>query len=587
MKKQLSIMIKSILGIKMSTSAILTLIALLLCSLTFTSHAALPTTSEGWTIFTPSEDSLIVYVSNAGNDETAKTYAKKELGSSPFNPPENMTLHSFKTFKAAFEKTRKNKPDWILVKRGDTFFESIKVRDGKSLTEPFLVAAYGVKKSNPIFNTGDKIALRTSHKSFKFIAVQGLDFYAHTRIPNSTYYISPKGSYGLGVYIEDNHLGNGLLIEGNRFNFYTNNVVQGPGTLKNIVIRRNSFFDSYSTTSHSQGLYAANVSLKLEENIFDHNGWLVQADKENRKEQGAATMFNHNTYFADTNDVEFINNIFIRSASIHNKWTSNKGTHSSSDIIIKNNLYVDGEIGISAGGNKAGAYRFKNYQITDNVMLNIGRSQPTGRKLGWGLEIKDWDGGIVKNNYFLNQVNPQVTNTYGIKISGTTKNVEIENNKFDNLFSANAIVLGTGRKANIAINNNQFSFKANGEALITVENDLAGYSFKNNHYFHGAGPQRTYLDNTSSVSFWQTIFPPPKNTNFLEWITLTKEQESQWHKPNALERRTIVTYQKSIHKKATVNAFIQEMRNMKMMNWDSQYTAASINNYIKLGYNKI
>jgi hypothetical protein len=221
-------------------------------------------------------------------------------------------------------------------------------------------------------------------------------------------------------------------------------------------------------------------------------------------------------------------------------------------------------------------------------MLNIGHSQPTGRTLGWGLDIKDWDGGIVKNNYFLNQVAAQVNNTYGIKISGTTKNVQIENNKFDNLFSANAIVLGSGgSKENININNNKFSFKENGAALIKVEKDLAGYSFINNQYFHEAGPKKTYVNSTSSVSFWQTLFPPPKNTNLLEWITLTKERVSQWQKPNTLERRTIVTYQKGIYKKATVNAFIQEMRNMTMMNWDSQYTAESINNYIKLGYKEI
>ena len=301
---------------QLSTSVILTLIAFLLSFLTFAAHAALPKTSEGWTIFTPSKDSLIVYVSNDGDDETAKKYTKKQLGNSPFTPPENMVLRSFKTFKAVFEKTRKNKPDWILVKRGDNFFESIDVRNGKSLTEPFLIATYGEDYANPIFNTGAEKAL-------------------------------------------------------------------------------------------------------------------------------------------------------------------NKYCHSLSDIAIKNNLYVDGEIGISAGANKAGAYRFKNYQITDNVMLIIGRSQPTGRTLGWGLEIKDWDSGIVKNNYFLNQVNSQVTNTYGVKISGTTKNVEIENNKFDNLFSANAIVLGAGgSKENIAINNNQFTFKENGEALIRVEKDLAGYSLK-------------------------------------------------------------------------------------------------------------
>ena len=585
MEKHFIIMFKSILETRTNADVIFSLIAFLLSVLSFSTYASLPKKSEGWTIFTPSEDSLIVYVSNDGNDETAETYTKKELGNSPFTPPKKMILRSFKTFKAAFGKTRENKPDWILVKRGDTFFESIKVKNGKSLTEPFLVAAYGEDKSNPTFNTGDKIGLQMCCKSFKFIAIQGFDFYAHTRMPNSTYYISPKGNYGIGVYIGDGHLGNGLLIEGNRFNFYTNNVVQGPGTLKNIVIRRNSFFDSYSTTSHSQGLYAANVSLKLEENIFDHNGWLVQASDIAGKEQGAATVYNHNTYFSDTNDVEFINNIFIRSASIHNKWTANKGTHSSSDIIIKNNLYIDGEIGISAGGNKAGAYRLKNYQITDNVMLNIGRSQPTGRTLGWGLEIIDWDGGRVKNNYFLNQVAPQVNNTFGIKISGTTKNVEIENNKFDNLYRANAIVLGTGgSKENIAINNNQFTFKENGEALIRVEKDLVGYSFKNNQYFHEAGHQKTFVDNTSSVSFWQTIFPFSKNTNFVEWITLTKELESQWQKPNVLETRTIETYLTSINKNASIDEFIYEVRKMSFKNWDERFTTQKINAYIKSAY---
>jgi len=578
-------MLTAILEIKINGRLIFTLIAFLLSVLSFSTYASLPKNSEGWTIFTPSEDSFIVYVSDNGNDETAKTYTKKELGNSPFTPPGNMTLHSFKTFKAAFEKTRKNKPDWILVKRGDTFFESIKVKNGKSLTEPFLVAAYGEDKSNPTFNTGDKVALQICCRSFRFIAIQGLDFNAHTRNPNSTHYISPKGSSGVNVYIGDDHLGNGLLIEGSRFNFYTGNIVQGPGTLKNIIIRRNSFFDSYSTISHSQGLYAHDVSLKLEENIFDHNGWLVQASDIAGKEQGAATMFNHNTYFADTNDVEFINNIFIRSASMHNKWTANKGTHSSSDIIIKNNLYIDGEIGISAGGNKAGAYRFKNYQITDNVMLNIGHSQPTGRTLGWGLEIKDWDGGIVKNNYFLNQVTPQVNNTYGIKITGTTKNVQIENNKFDNLFNANAIVLDTGgSKENIAINNNQFSFKENGGALIRVEKDLVGYSFKDNQYFHEAGPKKTYVNSTSSVSFWQTIFLFSKNTSFDEWITLTKGLESQWQKPNVLKTKTIETYLTSLNKNPSIDEFIYEVRKMSFKNWDERFTTQKINAYIKSSY---
>jgi hypothetical protein len=549
---------------QLSTSVILTLIAFLLSFLTFAAHAALPKTSEGWTIFNPSKDSLIVYVSNDGDDETAKKYTKKQLGNSPFTPPENMVLPSFKTFKAAFEKTRKNKPDWILVKRGDNFFDSIDVRNGKSLTEPFLTATYGEDYANPIFNTGAEKALNKCCHSLSDIVIQGLDFYAHTRDPKSPLYFSAAGDAGINLYVNKGNIIKNFLIEGNCGKFYVGNVIQGPGSFDNIATRRNSFLDHYSTDSHSGGLYTENVNIKLEENIFDHIGWLIQASEIAGKEQGAATMFNHNTYFANARNVEFINNIFIRSSRIHNKWTANEGPHSSSDIIIKNNLYVDREIGISAGGNKAGADRFKNYQITDNVMLNIGHSQPTGRTLSWGLEIKDWDRGIVKNNYFLNQVNSQVTNTYGVKISGITKNVEIENNKFDDLFSANAIVLGTGGSIeNIAINNNQFTFKENGDALIKVENDLTGYSFKNNQYFHEVGPQKTHVNNTTSVFFWQTIFPRPKNINFVEWITLTKELESQWHKSIASEKRTIESYLKSINKKPSIDVLTQELRNMQ------------------------
>jgi hypothetical protein len=581
-------MLKVMLGIKISTSVVFTLIAVSLLLLTLTAHASLPKTSEGWTAFTPSEDSLIVYVSNDGNDETAKTYTKKELGTSPFTPSKNIVLLTFKTFKAAFEETRKDKPDWILVKRGDIFFESIKIKNGKSLLEPFLIASYGEHYANPIFNTGAEKALNKCCHSLNDIAIQGLDFYAHTRDPKSPLYFAAAGDAGINLYVNEGNVIKNFLIEGNRFKFYVGNVIQGPGTFDNVVLRRNSFLDHYSTDSHSGGLYTENVSIKLEENIFDHNGWLIQASKIAGKAEAAATMFNHNTYFANAGNVEFINNIFIRSSSMHNKWTANKGKHSSSNILIHNNLYIDGEIGISAGGNKVGAYRFKNYQITDNVMLNIGHSQPTGRTLGWGLEINDWDGGIVKNNYFLNQVKPQVTNSYGIKIAGTTQNVKIENNKFDNLFSANAIVLGTGGiKENISMNNNQFSFKENGGALIKVEKDLAGYSFKDNQYFHEAGTHKMYIINALKKSFLQKTvskFIPTKNTGLNEWLKLTKENTSQWLKPSALEKRTLESYLESINKPGSIDEFIFEIRKMSFKNWDERFTAQRINSYIKAGY---
>ncbi len=556
----------------------------------FNVQASLPKTPEGWSIFTPSEESLIVYVSNNGNDDTAKAYTPKELGTSPLTPPQHITLRPFKTFKAAFKKTRKNKPDWILIKRGDSFFESINVKNGKSLTEPFLVAAYGEKIKNPIFNTGANNALQICCHSSENIAIQGLDFYAHTRDPKSHSYLSPDGDVGINIYVSENNIIKNILFEGNRFKFYKGNVIQGLGEFKNVIFRRNSFLDNYATDSHSAGLYTANVSLTLEENIFDHNGWLQRASKNIDSTKGAATIYNHNTYFANAKYVKFIRNIFIRSSSIHNKWTANEGIHSSSNVIIKNNLYIDGEIGISAGGNKTGAFRFKNYQITDNVMLNIGRSQPTNRTLGWGLEINDWDGGIVKNNYFLNQVSPQVNNTYGINISGTTKNITIENNTFNNLHNANAIILSAkGVKQNNLITNNKLSFNKNGGALIKVEKDLTGYTFKNNQYYHEAGKHKIFAETTTKPAFLDRImdiFTPisHNDTNLTTWLNLTNESDKQWLNDSKIEQRTIESYQLSLNKKASIDAFIKEIRNISIMTWDKRYSTEHINKYIKQGY---
>ena len=46
------------------------------------------------------------------------------------------------------------------------------------------------------------------------------------------------------------------------------------GKIYNVKIRRSIILDSYSYSTHSQGLYADGVhGLLLEGNVFDHNGW--------------------------------------------------------------------------------------------------------------------------------------------------------------------------------------------------------------------------------------------------------------------------------------------------------------------------
>ena len=55
--------------------------------------------------------------------------------------------------------------------------------------------------------------------------------------------------------------------------------------------------------------------------------------------------------------------------------------------------YVEGEIGIGIGGNvpefKNGTAHFTNVTLADNVLVEIGRAQPTNRTLSWGNYAAD------------------------------------------------------------------------------------------------------------------------------------------------------------------------------------------------------
>jgi hypothetical protein len=103
------------------------------------------------------------------------------------------------------------------------------------------------------------------------------------------------------------------------------------------VIRRCLFLDNYCATAHSQGLYTNEISLTLEENIFDHNGWLIrQIESGNEQDSGQATMFNHNTYFTNAHTVVFRGNMFLRGSSIGTKWTANSGEARACRLGLRN-----------------------------------------------------------------------------------------------------------------------------------------------------------------------------------------------------------------------------------------------------------
>ncbi|MFP4400420.1 MAG: PKD domain-containing protein [Candidatus Woesearchaeota archaeon] len=559
----------------------------------------LPKDEDGWTIFTPSSDTRIVYVSNDGDDSTGQIYSATDF-SDPFNPSGEQ---AFATYEAAFQNTRDGYPDWILIRRGDVFYENINrnFRNGRSVSEPFLVSSYGNSGLSPVFKTGSENAITFRYDDSHFVAFSGLDFYAHTRNPDDPEYINSSGNTGLTIIANGNSHIQGILFEGVKFRFYLNNAVQAldqDTLIEDVVFRRCLFLDDYSDSQgHSQGLYSYQASITLDECIFDHNGWLIQQIGEGSdSEDGQGTMFNHNTYFTDTRNTTIKNTIFSRPSSIHNKFTANNGLASARNIMIENNLYIDGEVGLSIGGNTQTELRFKNITVSENVFTDLGRSRPTNRDLGWYIDVMDWDGGVVENNYLLHQPKDQ-GNNYAFNFVGPSRDVDVRNNVVYGIRRSNGVNIGRHRDydnimppEDVSFYNNILQFSQDGERLFNNGfSENIGMNFYDNIYYSDLGEDYDYLIHINTIVIWDgdswvEDMSQIDYLNYPEWQSLMDDNSvfEEYSFPDST--RSIETYQASLGKTPSIDAFIDSARMQDRYNWSYEYTATVVNAWIKEGF---
>ena len=550
----------------------------------------LPVDDEGWTILRPAGDTRIIYVSSsAGDDNTAHFYSPDNpaVGSDPFRP--KGPVRPYKTVRSGLAAARDGHPDWVLLKRGDVWYEALgSPPNGRSAQEPSVIGAYGEGARRPQLRLrGKQSGVRFHiHDGFHDIAIVGIEFYAAGKDPQSPEF-SPECAVksAIGVFISGKHMATGrrLLVEDCCMRFCgaalqvarDRRVGPAPAT-EQLVFRRNLVLDNYSRDSHCQGTYANGVSILLEENIYDHNGWLVQ-EQGNRKNRGGATIFNHNTYFCDCHDVVFRNNMFLRASSIGNKWTANSGPASARNLVMDNNLYVEGELGISAGGNTPGPLRFQNVAVTNNVFLDLGRGRPTLRHLGWGIDVMDWDGGRVAGNVLVQRKLVDVHNMHLLNVeasdeSGACRNVAVTDNVFCG--AAVYIIHNADRLDGISFTRNTLLMPWQEKPLIRAVGNLAGCTFSNN----------TYSSERPAEEWFQL---DGQGTSFDGWTRRTGEQGSaakDVQPPDPV--RTIENYMAHLGLEPTLDAFIEEARKQSRGNWRSQFTAAAVNDWVRQGFGR-
>jgi hypothetical protein len=517
----------------------------LVCLLHAWAAGAFTVGSDGWTVLTPRPDSLVIYVSSSGgNNSNAGTSAAAPV----------------RTIAEGMLRLRSGFPDHLLLKRGDVWNEAFGFwsKSGRSAAEPMVVASYGPSPARPRVIADNEPGLRGLDHPVNYFAFTGI----HLQIANRPSSLAPTGIRWLSptrhFLIED------CLIEG----FSTNVVVQGFfGPIEDFRIRRSVVVDAYDTGTLSQGMYCENVDgILIEECLFDHNGW--------RPGIAAPSIFNHNVYLhAGTRNLVATGNIFAR-ASSHGLQARAGGT-------VENNLFLRCPVSLSycyvLGGSEPTAGGIAG-RVHGNVMTE--GNDILDKPRGIGMQVGNIDparGAEITNNFFLRNASAQ---PYGAAIE---------------LQAGNGLgVHKTLIQDNVCYGYNA-GLTAEGEtdkySLTQVRHNcfmpLDTYSFVVHHRFELQGSRISYLDN---------IYNSPRVANSWfranlilysidGWKILSQDMTGVVNDGGFPDpSRSVQSYSALQGFPATVAGYLTEARKQSRQSWRPACATEAVVDYLRVGF---
>jgi hypothetical protein len=512
--------------------------------------------SGGWTTFTASANTRMVYVSDSqGNDQNN--------GLSPAYPK--------RTIAAGKALMRQGYPDWLLLMRGDVWQESLgqwKV-SGPSSSEPMLVSSYGDASERPLLETGQEAGVWTeastgSAASIDNLAIVGLHFYANE-------FEGWGNCVGARMLLPSSN----VLIEDCKIEGYSTNVVfQGFGGLhKNFQLRRSVIVDAYSvhgSGNHSQGLYAYAVNgLLLEDNVFDHNGW-------NENVPGAgADIFNHNIYIDNGNYNVTVRGNIITNAASH-------GMQLRSGGLVMNNLFVRNSIALHLGGGNNPEQGGVTADVLGNMILD-GKNIDDANPRGWGLWMANIASGRVAYNVIAN--NELGDSPVALALDAThhgdnhpsigVHELNVQRNIFYNWGGGTLINGNNSQLTDLTLYKNDFQDTLTAYKLVSHEDSSSTSSV------HSSG--NLFYSQYVPSSAWTQVGP---SAQALEtWKSMVNDQGSQAVKgiyPDPT--RSPATYNGKLGGYYTFEDFIAKTRMQSKSNWQMAYMAVSVNRYMRIGF---
>ncbi|MBX7144559.1 MAG: hypothetical protein K1X79_08930 [Oligoflexia bacterium] len=512
------------------------------------------TDSFGWTHVAPSPDTRIIYVSNSEGSDSNN-------GLSPAYP--------VKTLAHGEALLRHIYPDWLLLKRGDIWNESLSIQhSGRSATERLLIGSYGNSSARPLIKSGANNGISIqggggTPASSSNLAIIGLHLQANTRIPGSPDYTGVDGGSGF-LYLRP---GEHLLLEDMQIEYYVVNLsVQAEGDgLYDFVLRRSIVTDAYGVegVSHSQGIYASQIHGGLiEENVFDHNGWL-----ESGPAGTEATIFNHNLYisaYVPTTGMVVRRNIIARASS--NGMQLRPGGDVVDNLFLKNSIAMF--VGVSPS------------TIIGNVVLDAKDISPrVGEQRCMGIEVQpDTPSLLMQGNIVANAESTNYPYGFAYKVIGggaVAQNISMIDNIAYNWLGA-GLTLESDSVDSIQITRNVFESTRLGMSLISQSGALGApvLSLAQNAYYAALPASQWFSINYIS-------------TSMLQWTSSTQEvgatsTQIVFPEPN----RSMATYNTQIGGEGTLEAFLVQTRTQTKSTWRTDLTADAAIAYIRAGFGR-
>jgi hypothetical protein len=382
----------------------LAIVAAILLLLAAVARAGVTTTADGWTDISPSADSRVLYVAASGLDTNPGTQAAP-----------------LKTIAAAVGKTRAGYPDWVLLKRGDTFREAINWgTGGRSADEPQLLGVWGVGARPIVSPPSGGNGFEASYNRRAFLAVVGVAFVA-TRDPAN---VAPAGT-GVRWYGP----GDGLLIEDCYIEGFGNgiNVIGADATaaISNVLLNRCVVVDCYRTAStHGEGIYctyARNVTLR--ECVFDRNGWSPTAPNAGRD------VYSHNIYIDNEQaggpgpGVGFtVERCILTRGASHGLQLRCGGN-------VVDNLFAENSIALLVGGGDGFATSSPggiSFTASNNVILQSGDIDASNPR-GYGVDLVNIKTGDFRGNIIAHDASAAAYG-HGVSIDAPTTGLSLTGN---------------------------------------------------------------------------------------------------------------------------------------------------------------